>query len=516
VQWHWKKIPGNKVEDTIWGGLNKDGSPSKVALDTAEFESIFLAEMSTSAKADATEAKLRRPTKTTLLDMKRANNVAIRLSLFKMSSEELCTAVTSLDESKLTAEDFVALATIMPTPDEIKLVQTFAGDVATLDRAEQYFRHVASIPDFETKLNACIFKVEFAKSIANVRSALATVSGAIGEIQGSRKLQKLLETILASGNIINEGTNLGNAAGCTLDSLLKLTDVKAKNSRTTLLHYVVRKVIDQAPELLSVREDELALCDAAVKVPVQAILAEGKRLTDTLKKLADVWGVRPSTVARSARLRQHGAMHSLGQLAACTGDACHRWTVMLLQWTRQRPYHTQARPRLRGKAAPHHRALHHPVRKGRQALRLRKLRRSAPQGCGGALWSTPRRCRAQCFTNGCLALSMQGSKRSAGSRIRSLMDAMSSALTEVNRPPLIRLSPPSPLPGARIAFSHVGAIGMALKLQPALCRRKRRVTSRTHQLRVVTCRPWQVMQQMRAQALRIAQQQPGCLRRRKR
>ena len=101
-----------------------------------------------------------------------------------------------------------------------------------------------------------------------------TVSGAIGEIQGSRKLQKLLETILASGNIINEGTNLGNAAGCTLDSLLKLTDVKAKNSRTTLLHFVVRKVLDQAPELLTIREDELVLCDGVLwdpRNPSQAI-----------------------------------------------------------------------------------------------------------------------------------------------------------------------------------------------------------------------------------------------------
>ena len=383
MQWHWKKIPGHKVEDTIWGGLNKDGSPSKVALDTAEFESIFLAEMSTSAKADAAEAKLRRPTKTALLDMKRANNVAIRLSLFKMSAEELCTAVTSLDERKLSAEDFVALSTIMPTAEEIKLVKDFTGDVATLDRAEQYFRHVASIPGFEAKLNACIFKVEFGKSIANVRGALGTVSGAIGEIQGSRKLQKLLETILASGNIINEGTNLGNAAGCTLDSLLKLTDVKAKNSRTTLLHFVVRKVLDQAPELLTIREDELVLCDAAVKVPVQAILAEGKRLTDTLKKLVDVWGVRPPFHTCS-RCDSMVRLPLLSLLAVCTGDVRCSSTGSLASRTRIKE--TQLRDRRKAAACQHR-----PLRKDqflRRALRSAlKLQRLAKRLCVCAMWS---------------------------------------------------------------------------------------------------------------------------------
>ena len=69
-------------------------------------------------------------------------------------------------------------------------------------------------------------------------------------------------------------------------------------------------------------------------------------------------------------------------------------------------------------------------------------------------------------------LCMQGSKRSAGSRIRSLMDAMSSALTEVNRRPLMRLNPPEPLARRPNRLSHVGAIGMALKSHRVLCRRK--------------------------------------------
>jgi len=50
-----------------------------------------------------------------------------------------------------------------------------------------------------------------------------------------------LESVLAVGNAMNAGT-YNESSGFTLDSLLKLTQVKGNDKKTTVLDYVTRHV----------------------------------------------------------------------------------------------------------------------------------------------------------------------------------------------------------------------------------------------------------------------------------
>jgi hypothetical protein len=54
---------------------------------------------------------------------------------------------------------------------------------------------------------------------------------------------KLLDTVLKTGNHMNDGTNRGKASAIKLYSLLKLADVKSADGKTTLLHFVVQEII---------------------------------------------------------------------------------------------------------------------------------------------------------------------------------------------------------------------------------------------------------------------------------
>lgn len=54
---------------------------------------------------------------------------------------------------------------------------------------------------------------------------------------------KLLEAVLKTGNRMNVGTNRGDAHAFKLDTLLKLVDVKGKDGKTTLLHFVVQEIV---------------------------------------------------------------------------------------------------------------------------------------------------------------------------------------------------------------------------------------------------------------------------------
>lgn len=63
------------------------------------------------------------------------------------------------------------------------------------------------------------------------------------ELRNSRLFLKLLEAVLKTGNRMNDGTFRGGAQAFKLDTLLKLSDVKGTDGKTTLLHFVVQEII---------------------------------------------------------------------------------------------------------------------------------------------------------------------------------------------------------------------------------------------------------------------------------
>ncbi|PKU67947.1 Formin-like protein 11 [Dendrobium catenatum] len=66
---------------------------------------------------------------------------------------------------------------------------------------------------------------------------------ACNDLQNSRLFLKLLEAVLKTGNRMNDGTYRGGAEAFKLDTLLKLSDVKGADGKTTLLHFVVQEII---------------------------------------------------------------------------------------------------------------------------------------------------------------------------------------------------------------------------------------------------------------------------------
>lgn len=66
---------------------------------------------------------------------------------------------------------------------------------------------------------------------------------ACNKLRNNRLFLKLLEAVLKTGNRMNDGTYRGGAQAFKLDTLLKLSDVKGTDGKTTLLHFVVQEII---------------------------------------------------------------------------------------------------------------------------------------------------------------------------------------------------------------------------------------------------------------------------------
>lgn len=84
------------------------------------------------------------------------------------------------------------------------------------------------------------------------------------KLRSSRLFLKLLEAVLKTGNRMNDGTYRGGAQAFKLDTLLKLSDVKGTDGKTTLLHFVVQEII-RSEGIRAVRTERASQSDSSMK-----------------------------------------------------------------------------------------------------------------------------------------------------------------------------------------------------------------------------------------------------------
>ena len=101
-------MPKNRLKGTVWAEVKAAGDEFEIDADA--FKALFLAKpppmvagKSTPKLARASSTQAAGGT-TTLLDPKRANNIAIVLSRFKMPFDEIREAVLALDSTTLSAK----------------------------------------------------------------------------------------------------------------------------------------------------------------------------------------------------------------------------------------------------------------------------------------------------------------------------------------------------------------------------------------------------------------------------
>uniref|UniRef100_I1PJM2 Formin-like protein n=1 Tax=Oryza glaberrima TaxID=4538 RepID=I1PJM2_ORYGL len=269
-------------------GLNSAATArSHSEFDVKELESLFAIAPKTKggSKSDGASKSLgSKPDKVHLIDLRRANNTEIMLTKIKMPLPDMMSAALALDDSVLDADQLENLIKFCPTKEEMELLKNYTGDKETLGKCEQFFLELMKVPRVESKFRIFAFKIQFQSQIRDVRKNLLTVSSACEELRGSEKLKVIMEKILFLGNKLNQGTPRGQALGFRLDSLLKLTDTRANNSRMTLMHFLCKGLADKSPHLLDFYEEFVNL-EAASKLQLKALAEEQQAVVKGLQKV---------------------------------------------------------------------------------------------------------------------------------------------------------------------------------------------------------------------------------------
>lgn len=278
------------MQGSLWAETQKCGEASSAPeIDMSELENLFSASVPSSDRGGSGGKSSRgvggpKSDTVKLIDHRRAYNCEIMLSKVKVPLNELMSSVLSLEESALDVDQVDNLIKFCPTKEEMELLKNYTGDPEKLGKCEQFFLELMRVPRVEAKLRVFSFKVQFRSQVSDLRNSLTVVNSAADQIRNSAKLKRIMQTILSLGNALNQGTARGAAVGFRLDSLLKLTETRARNNKMTLMHYLCKVIAEKLPELLDFSKD-LTSVEPSAKIQLKYLAEEMQAINKGLEKV---------------------------------------------------------------------------------------------------------------------------------------------------------------------------------------------------------------------------------------
>ncbi|KAI3787768.1 hypothetical protein L2E82_00179 [Cichorium intybus] len=189
-----------------------------------------------------------------IIDAKKAQNLSILLKALNVTTNEVCDALKEGNE--LPVELIQTLLKMAPTGEEEMKLRLYNGDLSRLGTAEKFLKRLVEIPFAFQRLESLLFMCTLQEEQDIIKESIQTLEAACKQLRKSRLFLKLLEAVLKTGNRMNDGTFRGSAQAFKLDTLLKLSDVKGVDGKTTLLHFVVLEII-RAEGMRAAKTDDL-------------------------------------------------------------------------------------------------------------------------------------------------------------------------------------------------------------------------------------------------------------------
>ncbi|RLN07415.1 formin-like protein 10 [Panicum miliaceum] len=187
-----------------------------------------------------------------ILNVKKSCNLAVVFKAMNVRVQEIHDAL--IEGNELPRVLLETILRMKPTDEEEQKLRLYNGDFSQLGLAEQVMKALIDVPFAFKRINALLFMSSLQEDTSSLGDSFLQLEAACGELK-HRLFLKLLEAVLKTGNRLNDGTFRGGANAFKLDTLLKLSDVKGSDGKTTLLHFVVQEIIRSE----GIREARLAM-----------------------------------------------------------------------------------------------------------------------------------------------------------------------------------------------------------------------------------------------------------------
>lgn len=181
-----------------------------------------------------------------VLDSKRSQSVGIFSRSLHVDFAEIEHAIYHCDTSVVSLEALQQMMEIKATAEELSLIKEAATSDAPLDPPEQFLLKISMFSCSAERISCIVFKADFDEGCTGVSRKLENVKHLCEVLLDSEDLKTLFSIILTLGNFMNGGNRTrGQADGFGLEILPKLKDVKSKDPKVTLLHFIVKTYISR-------------------------------------------------------------------------------------------------------------------------------------------------------------------------------------------------------------------------------------------------------------------------------
>lgn len=226
----------------IWNSIKE----TNIKVD--EVISLFQIKKKEEPKSEVNKSKIE--TKK-FLDSKRTQEVSIILT--KLPDPEIIDkALIVFDESSLNGDQIEGLLKILITSEELKMYQEM-GPEGNWDKGEKYLIKINEIPNHQIKLKIWSLIIKFEEKIPGLIESLEFMKNGCDEIRNDKYFKLILSLILALGNILNAGTNKGQADGFAFDFLNKISGIK-DNLGNSILTWVCSKAKSKDPSFVGFKD----------------------------------------------------------------------------------------------------------------------------------------------------------------------------------------------------------------------------------------------------------------------
>ncbi|KAJ9463315.1 Formin-G [Diplonema papillatum] len=264
---HWDKVvvADEQASGTMWNTVHHG---IDCTFDLDEFVTKFQAKKKVTGAGHGSGAPVVK--KTEMMDAKKFQNISIMLH--KMPEiDSIKAALDSLDISILSRDCLEAIKAQIPNSDEQAMFESKIDEKNSKSEAwekpELYYKMIIDYNSgiFRKRAESWLFSLDWPEITTNIEKPLAKLQTAIDAVLDAQSLPYVMGVLLGFGNMMNAGTNKGNAGAFAPKTLTQLEAARDRSGKINLLQHLVHTVKKE-------REPALAL-------PVELKSTEGNILS---------------------------------------------------------------------------------------------------------------------------------------------------------------------------------------------------------------------------------------------
>ncbi|CBZ51364.1 afh1, related [Neospora caninum Liverpool] len=254
---HWKTLGQEQIEGTVFKELEGDPAIPDM-FDPEAISRLFSATLSGKGEEAAAKAAPKKPEekKHSILDNKRAQNVAIVLARLPLTLDVLAKKLLSLDTEGLNLDILQKAEQAAPTPEELvkfreyeEMKKADPANTPELRDVEKKMTALLPLTRLSSRVRIMQTALQWEKIVEEIEKQLELLCTAADEAHNSRKFRSLLQAVLQWGNYVNHGVKKAPQGQVSCESEARQPDPPASPRGGEN-----RQGLQQLPPVLLVKE----------------------------------------------------------------------------------------------------------------------------------------------------------------------------------------------------------------------------------------------------------------------